>query len=193
MSLTAVWVPLWWKAMGRCWLRKSVCCSLVPCRDHLRQKVLELQLSIASPTVSACQLRPSTTTVQLYWPWTHSGLFASAFGKGKSNFVCSFSAAPLSSQGLSQICFNLYPAPSHSQYGLQMSLQSDCSRIQNFDLFFFYNVVGMMSSNRPSKENVEQHEELEFSISHRVLLYLRSPLSQEDKISSENLSLVIFD
>lgn len=50
-----------------------------------------------------------------------------------------------------------------------------------------------MSSNRPSKENVEQHEELEFSISHRVLLYLSSPLSQEDKISSENLSLVIFD
>lgn len=59
MSLTAVWVPLWWKAVGRCWLRKSVCCSLVPCRDHLRQKVLELQLSIASPSVQLVSSGPA--------------------------------------------------------------------------------------------------------------------------------------
>lgn len=93
MSLNVVQVPLWWKAVGRHWLRKSSCCSLVPHRDHLRWKVLELQLCIASPSVSACWLRHSTTTVQLYCPGTNPLCFytalyrASAFRKSKLFFL----------------------------------------------------------------------------------------------------------
>lgn len=191
MSLTAVWVRLWWKAVGRCWLRKSVCCSLVPCRDHLRQKVLELQLSIASPSVQLVSSGPAPAQCSCTGPGPILASLLLHLGKANQTlFALSLQHRfPVRACLRSALtCIQLLHAPS-----MEMSLQSDCSRIQNFDLFFFYNVVGMMSSNRPSKENVEQHEELEFSISHRVLLYLSSPLSQEDKISSENLSLVIFD
>lgn len=180
--------------MGRHWLRKSSCCSLVPHRDHLRWKVLELQLCIASLSVSACWLRHSTTTVQLYCPGTdplcfYTALYrASAFGKSNQTLFA------LSLQHHFPVWACLTSALTCTQLLHSPSIACKCHfrLFQNLEFWFiFYHDIGRMASNGASKENAEQHETLEFSISHRVLLYLSSPLSQEDIISSEKL--VIFD